>query len=143
MALERAAREEAYMHTLLYMRRNQSRSRLRLQCMDGKDVLPAGSNTYIHTYMPKAVGDTELQLAKITELILLARIHALFPHPLLSGQFTNYILQFFYFSFFDFCTVTEMMAVSFFNTFNQKSSRRILSTISHRPGDIKQRMNDI
>ena len=24
----------------------------------------------IHTYMPKAVGDTELQLAKITELIL-------------------------------------------------------------------------
>ena len=33
-------------------------------------------HTYMHTYMPKAVGDTELQLAKITELVFLARIHA-------------------------------------------------------------------
>ena len=73
-ALERAAREEAYTH---------------FPACEGTKAGPGCGNSarmekikYIHTYMPKAVGDTELQLAKITELVLLARIHALFPHPL-------------------------------------------------------------
>jgi hypothetical protein len=30
----------------------------------------AGWIKYIHTYIPKAVGDTELQLAEITEFVL-------------------------------------------------------------------------
>ena len=90
MALERAAREEACTH---------------FPACEGTKAGPGCGNSarmekmccrldQIHTYctyMPKAVGDTELQLTKITELVFLARIHALFPHPLLSGRFTNSI----------------------------------------------------
>jgi len=58
MALERAAREEAYMHTLPCMQ--EPKQVQAVVIVHGWKRCVAGWIKYIHTYMPKAVGDTEL-----------------------------------------------------------------------------------
>ena len=59
MALERAARKEAYMHTI-FLHAKKPKQVQAAVIVHGWKRCVAGWIKYIHTYMPKAVGDTEL-----------------------------------------------------------------------------------